>query len=137
MDTELTWYGDKIVKNVNAGTIKALIRAGNLVKSSAKLLVPKDTGNLSASIVKALHKPSLTETISTNSEYANYVEFGTGRFAENGKGRKTPWVYEDEKGVGHWTTGMKAQPYMRPALKNNIKNIEKIFIDEEKRAIDK
>ena len=114
MDTELTWYGDKIVKNVNAGTIKALIRAGNLVKSSAKLLVAKDTGNLRASIIKELHKPSLTETVSTNSEYAFAQEFGRPDL------------------LNYTFT-----PYMRPALKDNAKNIEKIFIDEEKKAIDK
>lgn len=114
VDTELTWNGDKIIKNVNAGTIKALIRAGSIVQAAAKSLVPVDTGNLKGSIVKNLNKPKLTETVSTNSEYASYVEFGL---------RNNP--------------NYPIQPYMRPALKNNIKNIEKIFIEEEKKVLDK
>ncbi len=111
VSTELSWYGDKIVKNVNSGTIKALIRSGNIVKATAKLLSPVDTGLLRSSIYQKLDKPRLTEEVYTNTEYASHVEFGT----------KT----------------QRAQPYMRPALKDNIKNIEKIFIIEENKAIGK
>jgi HK97 gp10 family phage protein len=114
LDTELSWYGNKVIKNVNSGTIVALIRAGNLVQSTAKLLVPVDTGDLRGSIVKALNKPQLTETVSTNKEYAPAVEFGL---------RSNP--------------NYPIQPFMRPALKDNLKKIEKIFIQEENRAIDK
>ncbi len=111
IDTELSWYGDKIVKNVNSGTIVALIKSGNLVKRTAKLLSPVDTGLLRSSIYQRLYKSRLTEEIYTKTEYANHVEFGT----------KTK----------------RAQPYMRPALKDNIKNIENIFITEENKAIGK
>ncbi len=114
IDTELDWYGDKVIKNVNSGTIKALIRAGQIVKTDARLIVAKDTTNLMSSIVKQLHKSSLTETISTNSEYAFAQEFG-------------------RPDLKNYTF----KPFMRPALKNNTKKIEKIFIDEERRAIDK
>jgi HK97 gp10 family phage protein len=137
IDTELTWNGDNVIRNVNSGTIKALIRAGSIVESTAKLLVPVDDGILRGSIVKALDKPKLTETVSTNEDYANYVEFGTGRFAEGGGGRTTPWVYEHPKYGFITTVGQHPQPFMRPALKNNVDKIEKIFIDEENRAIDK
>jgi HK97 gp10 family phage protein len=114
VDTELNWFGDDVIKNVNSGTIKALIRSGTIVKNEAKLLVPVDTSNLRGSIVKALNKTALTETVSTNVEYARYVEFGL---------RSNP--------------NYPRQPFMRPALSNNIKNIEKIFIDEENKALDK
>lgn len=39
--------------------------------------------------------------------YAPYIEFGTGIFTENGKGRKKPWVYMDDDGEFHFTEGMK------------------------------
>lgn len=31
--------------------------------------------------------------VGTNLEYAPYVEYGTGKYAANGEGRLTPWVY--------------------------------------------
>lgn len=117
LETELTWNGDKIVKNVNSGTIRALTRSINLVQGTAKLLVPvaqKNGGTLRGSIVKAVDRAKLKAVVSTNTEYAPYVEFGL---------RSNP--------------NYPIQPYMRPALNDNIKKIEKIFIDEENKAIDK
>jgi HK97 gp10 family phage protein len=137
VDTELTWNGDNVIKNVNAGTIAALIRAGQIVKTDARLKVPVDDGILRGSIVKELDRSKLTETISTNMDYAAYVEFGTGRFAEGGGGRSTPWVYKHPKFGFIRTVGQKPQPYMRPALKENIDKIEKIFISEENKALGK
>lgn len=52
--------------------------------------------------------------------YAVYVEFGTGIYAEGGDGRKTPWAYQDEDGGWHITKGMEAQPYMRPAINDHL-----------------
>ena len=135
-DVELNWYGDEIVKNVNAGTIKALIRASNIVQADAVTKAPPDTGALRASIVKNIDRSDLKATVSTNLEYAKYVEFGTGRFAEKGGGRSTPWVYFHPKYGFIRTVGQKPQPFMRPALENNKENIKNIFIKEEKKAID-
>jgi HK97 gp10 family phage protein len=52
-------------------------------------------------------------------EYAPYVEFGTGLFAEEGGRKDVPWSYKDDKGQWHTTSGMKPQPYLRPALNEN------------------
>lgn len=43
------------------------------------------------------------------SNYMNAVweEFGTGIYALNGDGRRTPWFYVDEEGKGHFTHGKK------------------------------
>lgn len=110
VDTELTWNGDKVIKNVNLGTIRALVKSGLLVESTAKILTPVDTGNLRSSIARETDVSKLEEIVYTNVEYAKHVEFGT--------------KHQD------------AQPYMRPALQDNIRNIEKIFIEEERKAID-
>lgn len=53
-------------------------------------------------------------TIGSPLENAIWEEFGTGQYALNGDGRKTPWVYKDDKGNWHRTTGK--QP--RRALNN-------------------
>jgi HK97 gp10 family phage protein len=60
-------------------------------------------------------------------EYAPYVEFGTGLFAENGGRTDVPWCYQDDEGNWHTTSGMKPQPYMRPALEENRNEIINIL----------
>jgi hypothetical protein len=61
------------------------------------------------------------DTISTEVEskrnYAVHVHFGTGIYAENGQGRKEPWIFKDEKGIKHWTKGIAPNPYLTKALK--------------------
>ena len=55
--------------------------------------------------------------VGTNTEYAPYVEFGTGIYAESGLGRKTPWRYYSPR-MGRFvrTVGMKPKPFLRPAF---------------------
>jgi HK97 gp10 family phage protein len=70
----------------------------------------------------------LEGVVFTPLEYAPYVEFGTGLFAEAGDGRKdVPWMYQDDKGDWHSTSGMKPRPYMRPALDENREEIKRIL----------
>lgn len=97
-----------------------------LVERSAKMKAPKDTGALRRSITSKVD--GLTGTVFTPLEYAPYVEYGTGLFAENGAGRKdVPWNYQDDKGEWHSTRGQKPQPFMRPALNENRTEIIRII----------
>lgn len=96
---------------------QALGLACALVERSAKQLAPKDTGALRRSITS---KVEGTEgIIFTPLEYAPYIEFGTGLFAESGGRTDVPWNYQDDKGEWHSTSGQKPQPFMRPALEQN------------------
>ena len=97
-----------------------------LVERSAKMKAPKDTGALRRSITSKVD--GLTGIVFTPLEYAPYVEYGTGLFAENGNGRKdVPWNYQDDKGEWHSTRGQKPQPFMRPALNENRTEIIRII----------
>jgi len=49
-------------------------------------------------------------------QYKDFLEFGTGIHNETGKGRKTPWRYQDRYGQWHTTRGMTPRPFIRPAL---------------------
>lgn len=99
----------------------ALVRACALVERSAKQLAPKGNGELRRSIKS---KVDGTEgVVFTPLEYAPYVEYGTGLFAEEQGRKDVPWRYEDEKGEWHTTSGMPPQPYMRPALNENRSKI--------------
>ena len=106
------------------GLESALGKACAVVEASAKQKAPKDTGALARSITSKIED---TEgIIFTPLEYAPYVEYGTGLFAEEG-GRSTPWIYKDDKGEWHKTSGQKPQPFMRPALEENREKIINIL----------
>jgi HK97 gp10 family phage protein len=126
---ESKWNDKEVLENIRGKILDALEVSGALVEGSAKDIVPVDTGNLKGSIVHKVNESDLSVTIGTNVEYAPYIEFGTGEFAEGGKGRKGGWVYIDEKGNKHFTLGNKPQPFLRPALLENKENILKIFKD--------
>ena len=108
----------------------ALGRALGVVERSAKQKAPKDTGELRRSITSEITKEGneLAGYVFTPLEYAPYVEYGTGKFAEGGKGRKdVPWHYKDDKGEWHTTSGQKPQPFMGPALRENREEVLRII----------
>lgn len=121
----------KFNKIADAGNAEqAMQKACLLVESEAKKKAPKDTGALRNSITSKVEKDNsnITGIVFTPLEYAPYVEYGTGLFAEAGNGRKTPWAYEDEKtGDLIYTRGQKPQPYLRPALYENREKINSIL----------
>jgi HK97 gp10 family phage protein len=105
--------------------VAAMQKCCALVEGEAKKKAPKDTGALRNSIASRVENTEneLRGVIYTPLEYAPYVEYGTGLFAENG-GRKTPWIYEDEEtGEKIFTRGQHPQPFLRPALNENREKI--------------
>ena len=104
---------------------QALLKCCLLVERSAKQKAPKGTGELQRSIQSRVEEDNgdLIGVVYTNLEYAPYVEFGTGLFAEEGGRLDVPWNYQDDEGVWHTTSGMKPQPYLRPALNENREEI--------------
>lgn len=110
------------------GIEAALTKACMLVEASAKQYAPKDTGALRRSITSKIEQGDgeIVGVVFTPLEYAPYVEYGTGLFAEE-QGRKTPWSYQDDEGNWHDTKGMKPHPYMRPALEDNRDKIIKLI----------
>lgn len=106
----------------------ALGKACALVERSAKQKAPKGTGELRRSIESKVE--GNTGIVFTPLEYAPYVEFGTGLFAEEGGRQDVPWSYKDDEGNWHSTSGMKPQPFMRPALYENREQIKRILKGE-------
>lgn len=107
----------------------ALKKACALVERSAKEKAPKGTGELRRSITSKVEGSGtdIQGVIYTPLFYAPYVEFGTGLFAESGGRQDVPWNYQDDEGNWHSTSGMKPQPYMRPALNENREEILRIL----------
>lgn len=121
-----------------------------LVERSAKQKAPK--GELSQSITSKME--DFKGIVYTPLRYAPYVEYGTGIFAEGGKGRKeVPWIYIEGQynepgkktiyteqtaretvamlradGIpAVMTYGQEPQPYLRPALDENRKEILRVL----------
>ena len=107
----------------------ALGKACALVERSAKQNAPKGVGELRRSITSKVEQNGneLQGVVFTPLEYAPYVEFGTGLFAEEGGRQDVPWHYKDDEGQWHTTSGMKPHPFMRPALDENREQIIRII----------
>lgn len=113
---------------------KAFGKACALVERSAKQKAEKGTGDLRKSITSRVEINGEDEIIGivyTPLEYAPYVEYGTGLFAENGDGRQdVPWCYYDEEsGEFIYTSGQHPKPFLRPALDENREEIKRIIAE--------
>lgn len=113
--------GKERLKNAAA---KWLLQACILVEGQAVLLAPVATSRLKQSIDYIVDDDELVGYVGTNVDYAIYVEFGTGEFAENGNGRKGGWMYIDPSGEWFFTWGIEPQPYLRPAFRQTKGQIE-------------
>lgn len=100
-----------------------------LVERSAKEKAPKDTGALRRSITSEVRDSGgeISGIVFTPLEYAPYIEFGTGLFAEKGGRQDVPWNYQDDEGNWHSTSGQKPQPFLNPALCENREQITRII----------
>ena len=121
---------DKLNKIADVRSYEEGIKQSTLlVEGDAKRKAPKDTGALRNSIASKvdINSGEVIGTVYTPLEYAPYIEYGTGLFAVKGGRRDVPWCYQDDEGHWHSTSGMKPQPFMKPALDDNKKNIEQIM----------
>lgn len=119
----------KVKAQMDDAMFQALESAALIVEASAKALAPVgDSGELrdkiDHNVVDTSNGPEAK--IGSPLDYAMYVEYGTGEFAENGSGRKGGWSYQTPDGEWHHTDGMHPQPFLRPAFKRNKDKIREI-----------
>jgi HK97 gp10 family phage protein len=108
------WYIDKYLTALGGHVNDQLEVASVVVESQAKNNTPVDTGRLRDSIAHQVNKTEHTAIIGTPVEYAPYVEFGTGRQAEDGKGNQN-------------IAGQKPQSFLRSALKEKEEAVRRIL----------
>ncbi|MDE6678321.1 MAG: hypothetical protein K2K02_04700 [Ruminococcus sp.] len=65
----------------------------------------------------------------TDEPYGLYVELGTGVYADNNKGRKSPWVWTDKNGKKHWTKGIKPTHFLRNSISKHMNEYKQIVVD--------
>ena len=110
---------------------RALGKACAIVERSAKQNAPKGNGELRRSITSKVEGSGtdIVGIVYTPLEYAPYVEYGTGLFAEEGGRQDVPWSYKDDEGNWHTTSGQHPQPFMRPALNENRAEILRLLAE--------
>ena len=124
-------YSDEVLQAFDEACLRALERCGQQAEGYAKDLAPVDTGNLRNSISHKVVDSEPAAYIGTNSEYAAYVEFGTGQYSSIGGGTtKTHWVYMGDDGEWHIGKPRKPKPYLKPAVANHVGTYRNIFKDE-------
>ena len=117
-------YTIKVQGAIDSKINAALEECAGELESQAKRNTRVDTGKTKNSWQHRVDDGTHTAYIGSNYENAIWEEFGTGEFALEGNGRKGGWVYVDEKGHGHYTTGKKPSRAFWNAfnsLKNKIK----------------
>ncbi len=91
---------------------------------------PKETTELSTSIQ---HEVVASDTairgfVGSMSPHAPFVHDGTGLYAKDGNGRKdVPWVYCDDFGNFHSTSGQKPNPFLQDAIDANKDKVLQCF----------
>ena len=128
MDVKFIDNSEEIKDNMKNVLLRALEKIGMTAEKYAKRLCPVDTGNLRNSITHRVDQEEPAVYVGSDSEYAAYVELGTGKHYPGG--RPTPWAYQDEKGNWHWTRGNKAQPFLKPTAADHKGEYKSIIENE-------
>lgn len=122
----------KVIAAARAARKRALEKVGLTAEKHAKENLTKfprvDTGRLRNSVSHVSGESGAY--IGTNVEYAVYVEVGTGIYASDGRGRKTPWVYMDDEGKYHVTRGMEASHFLKNAAEGHRDEYRQIIKNE-------
>lgn len=132
---------DEFIRSMENATLKMVMdmsqkmdKACLVVESQAKQNCPVDIGILRASITSETEVTAseIVGRIGSNEEYAPYVHNGTGIYAKDGNGRKTPWGYTVRAGKHkgfHWTQGQRPQPFLENAKLEKKSAVERILGD--------
>lgn len=131
---------NKLGGNSAAVVSKSIQQSTNLVLRDAKKNAPVNKksggGTLRQSIQAATYVSSegVQGKVFTNCEYAPYVEYGTGQ-----RGSASPSPPKSPESIKYNTdwAGMKAQPYLYPALSENKEAIKEKLCGDLRAAIRK
>lgn len=109
--------------------IQWLHNAGMIIHRQILDIYRADTGQTKNSFNYKVNEGEMTCVVGSAQENAIWEEFGTGVYAENGNGRKTPWSYMDAKGKWHKTVGKTGTGALRKSFKINEKPLQDRLAD--------
>mgnify|MGYP007069924154 CR=1 FL=1 len=118
------------VKAAMKGSITAFLHeAAGEIQAQTVQLSRTDTGQTKGSYETkvVIEGDSGTAYIGSNYQNAIWEEFGTGIYALNGDGRKdVPWVYYDETGQKHVTSGKQPKRMLWNAFQSLQSKIQQM-----------
>ena len=130
-------YKSRVYKNTRA----TLRKLGHEIAESAKRNLAANGSIVSGDLYFSIRSEGVEDyknglivriiadaTSPEGTEYAEFVEFGTGIHNEHGDGRQTPWRYKDRDGKWHTTRGQIAKPFIRPAFAEHYGEMRQEFI---------
>lgn len=120
-------YSDEVFERINRNLVAALYEAAGELQGQAARNSRVDTGQLKGSWDYVVNEAKLEAQIGSPLENAIWEEFGTGEYAANGDGRKTPWRYRDAKGKWHTTRGKRPNRTLETAFRAKKKTVKSIF----------
>ena len=130
-------HSGEVLKELDAKIERILEAWGQQGVSYVKQVITAesrvDTGAMRNSFSHQVDAGENAVYVGTNNEYALYHEYGTGIYADNGKGRQTPWVYQDAHGEWHRTSGMKPIHMIKNGIGIHVNDFKKIAEDELKK----
>ncbi|MDR1563882.1 MAG: hypothetical protein LBS74_02885 [Oscillospiraceae bacterium] len=92
---------------LNQATIAFLEEIGGELVARTRRNSRVDTAHTKNSYQHVVDTANSSVAIGSPMENAIWEEYGTGVYALEGNGRKTPWIYKDRKGKAHKTVGKK------------------------------
>lgn len=104
----------------------SLMRGARVMQGQAKINCPVDTGQLRNSIAVCYTTDGVE--VYTNVEYAEYVEYGTGKQGDSSVAHTTKdrWSYRDADGKWHTTRGQPPNPFWRTAIEQTSPQIKTV-----------
>ena len=116
-------YSKDVINKINSLGVKWLEEASSEIESQTKQNTKVDTGKTKGSWEHRVDVNKLEAIVGSRYDNALWEELGTGIYALNGDGRKTPWVYKSPDGKFHTTVGKKPRRALFNAytsLKNKL-----------------
>ena len=126
----------QVKEAMNDAIIAWLYEVGGELASQTARNSRVDTGQTKGSWTYAVDESDQYAIVGSNYQNAIWEEFGTGQYALQGNGRKTPWAYKDSKGNWHKTTGKRPnralwnafeslKTKLQKSLENHLKGLGK------------
>lgn len=97
----------EVIGAIKDAALVFLEEAAGELESQAMRNTRVDTGQTKGAWSHKVEESALQAIVGNPLENAIWEEFGTGEYAVNGNGRKTPWRYQDVRGNWHTTTGKR------------------------------
>ena len=121
---------DKLPKALADALAQSMEVATELVEADAVERCPVGSTALRTSIQHevVVEASDIRGYVGSIAPHAIFVHEGTGLQAADGNGRKdVPWVYCDEQGNFHSTSGQKPNPFLQDAVDANKEKILQCF----------